>query len=88
MQDKAGSGSGIPLAFFGITFAWAWGLWTIPLTTARGWIISPKLSGLRVLLLVGAYAPFVATFALSFRNGQQVCYSSAHFGGSFRYLCS
>lgn len=69
MQDKAGSGSGIPLAFFGITFAWAWGLWTIPLTTARGWIISPKLSGLRVLLLVGAYAPFVATFAPSFRNG-------------------
>jgi hypothetical protein len=51
-------------------FAWEWMFWAMPLATTRGWLTQPALSGLRVsLLVVGAYAPSVAAFALSFRDG-------------------
>ncbi len=45
------------------------GFCMIPLATTREWIVDPKLSGLRMpLLLVGAFAPFVAAFTLSLRD--------------------
>jgi hypothetical protein len=64
---------GFPWRYFAIAFAWAWVFWAIPLATTRGWITNPTLSGLRVpLLAVGAYAPFVAAFWLTFRDGGRV----------------
>jgi hypothetical protein len=59
--------------------------WAIPLATTRSWLTQPTLSGLRVLLLVfGAYTPFVAAFALSFRDGTAGRCASARFPGAFR----
>ena len=58
------------MRYFALAFAWAWVFWAIPLAMTCGWLTQPALSGLRVsLLVVGAYAPFVAAFALSFRDG-------------------
>lgn len=69
-QGKVEQQEGFPTRYFAFVFAWAWVFWAVPLATTRGWLTQPALSGLRVLLLVvGAYAPFVAAFALSFRDG-------------------
>jgi hypothetical protein len=58
------------MRYFAFAFAWAGVFWAMPLATTRGRLTQPALSGLRVsLLVVGAYTPFVAAFALSFRDG-------------------
>jgi uncharacterized protein len=58
-----------PKYFFLWTFLWSWAFWAIPLMTTRGWVGNATLKGLRVpLLVIGAYGPFVAAFALSLRE--------------------
>ena len=58
-----------PKHFFLWTFLWSWAFWAIPLMTTRGWLDNPTLKGLRgPLLVIGAYGPFVAAFALSHRE--------------------
>ena len=60
---------GFPMRYFALAFAWAWVFWAIPLAMTCGWLTQPALVEPRVsLLVVGAYAPFVAAFALSFRD--------------------
>jgi uncharacterized protein len=69
-QEKVKQSEGFPTRYFAFAFAWAWVFWAVPLCTTRGWLTQPTLGGLRNLfLIVGAYAPFVAAFALSFRDG-------------------
>lgn len=55
--------------FFFSSFVWTWGFWTVPLATARGWITLPTAGDLLIpLLVVGAFGPSVAAFALSYRQ--------------------
>jgi membrane protease YdiL (CAAX protease family) len=71
-----------PARFFWLAFAWAWVFWAIPLATTRGWLTAPSLDGLRIpLLVMGAYGPTVAAFALSFRQGN----ARALFGRALRW---
>jgi hypothetical protein len=58
--------AGVPWKFFFLAYAFSWVFWLLPIAAARGWVSWAWIAPAKVpILVVGAFGPFVAAFALT-----------------------